>query len=1606
MPFRRRSAKLNNRITRAVQVACEPLEQRQLLTALVNGVFTGTNSIFEGQSFFEYRQPNGNATIRISVTGNITAEFIGAHSYGSVTTPTAENPVVDADLQQTPSRVVLSDLVPRTTATSSVWLFSIYVVQADANSAISIAQVPNFATPPVARPMQPFTGSITLNATNGAVASTGGVLIGCATPTTPAETASIPLIYADRKAFGMRPSSAGALYAGLETAPGVNLGKFFVGGAITGIVDVAGSMDSFYAGNLWTGNAQGIGAFDSPGNFNTGLFGVLTPTPKNNFHIGGDIRNILVGNSIGTDTLVGLADLEQPAYKTGVQLSVGGRVGQLLAFNSILGSGTVKNSTDTNNTGAAQREIEVRTAALGDADFSYFDPQYQGFNIAVADAAATGNAISARLNTNDTFGTAQFLGSTRSTTLKDNKAILLRGALTGSNTDYADFYAIPLLAGQTVDIQLRDDFIGQETYHPRLGIFDPDGRLIATDYSDLNDYSRLNKTIRITADRPGAYRVAVGTWGDSNFNFAGTTSDAGEDITFNIDYNYELRITNTGDIALGGMIATGPIGTLDQLSIGFEVLRGDFGELRSGTPAASTLGAPLASANLTGNGVIYSESNPWRIAAGNFRALETVRTTAFNFTTTPVLNRAGSAPDFLVPKGSIGLLRSTGVGTGAQPAIFAINDNVTDPNTGLAYFPTPQSDLGSTRSFLAVGKNIQLVDVAGVLEGTLLANGAIGVIRAAQVGGGLSYNATGVGGSPIYAAAPVWQVNVDGKGNDGTIDLIDVQGNVNAAAIDTGPGGNVRYMHVGGTAYRDTFFGTGGTPDVRALSPGQKLRLTDDSGTEAVFTPIPLDPNPTVPLPQNAPTSFLDPPRLTFELYPIRSGGTVVLRVTVTPVDDTTDNVVRAGGGGLLVETGAHGSAGSFEIGEVARGIPTNVPATTPPTTLPAGSSGNTFTFDPFNRIYTLTALTGAPTDPRDVNFIFRGKSTIDVWNFNDLIANDTISSIVNQTKGELVNIASYGAAGAIGAVVPDIFSIETESLGLARSTTGTAVEGLAFGQVTPTTGGFDNVFPFVTQRKLVRVADVASIKVRRGLGNILAQNIGSIVANSDRKNVSGVFEGIAAPVVSRGATNLTGNILSVEIGEGIAPSGTGFVGFAGLYADGIIDAVKGSAANADIRGNIVAGFQTPFATQQATDPVTGAVLTNPDGTPLLISTPEEAIGSIVLKGGSIIGANIVTNQVVAPATAGTAAPSTEPFSVGRTFVEFADSADKPFYDIGPITLSGSGGVLGSYFSGSDMGALTIKGGFGFISSFIDLQAPGVLDGIVADGYGIRNSFITAGTVHVLDVRGNGKNVPVSSFAGSARFSDKGKFDPYSGEQLSALIDLNKFLGTSKTKTKVSGVTDTGIIEDTRVRVAQDLETVRAQRLRARNAFVLNEDTGKKTRVPFGQSDYPLAFNVGGAIQSMTIRDNIDGLSLTSGSIALLNAGKDVVSSFFTVRGRLKTLSAGSLRSSTTIDVRGSDGQIDTIVTKNDLSSRTITEQGILTMKVGGNVNSKLIRAGGNTKNLTINGSILTGSKVVINGILSKLFIGRDIKAGASLSADSIGQQTINGQVIGDIIIN
>jgi hypothetical protein len=72
---------------------------------------------------------------------------------------------------------------------------------------------------------------------------------------------------------------------------------------------------------------------------------------------------------------------------------------------------------------------------------------------------------------------------------------------------------------------------------------------------------------------------------------------------------------------------------------------------------------------------------------------------------------------------------------------------------------------------------------------------------------------------------------------------------------------------------------------------------------------------------------------------------------------------------------------------------------------------------------------------------------------------------------------------------------------------------------------------------------------------------------------------------------------------------------------------------------------------------------------------------------------------------------------------------------------------------------------------------------------------------------------------------------------------------------------------------------------------------------------------------------------------------------------------------------------------------------------VGGDVAAKRIQVGGNLGELTINGSVLTGSTIRVGKTLNTLFVGRDIKANAVIRAKAINEQTVNGQIIGDIII-
>src|SRR6185437_9031562 len=72
--------------------------------------------------------------------------------------------------------------------------------------------------------------------------------------------------------------------------------------------------------------------------------------------------------------------------------------------------------------------------------------------------------------------------------------------------------------------------------------------------------------------------------------------------------------------------------------------------------------------------------------------------------------------------------------------------------------------------------------------------------------------------------------------DDGILDLIDVANNLGDLAsggpqITTGPGGDVRYIRVGGEVFRDIFFNSSQPQDLVTV-PGEATTVTDDSGAK------------------------------------------------------------------------------------------------------------------------------------------------------------------------------------------------------------------------------------------------------------------------------------------------------------------------------------------------------------------------------------------------------------------------------------------------------------------------------------------------------------------------------------------------------------------------------------------------------------------------------------------------------------------------------------------------------------------------------------------------------------------------------------------------------
>jgi hypothetical protein len=1158
-----------------------------------------------------------------------------------------------------------------------------------------------------------------------------------------------------------------------------DIGNVMVGGRMTGRVDVSGSMSQFYAGALLTGWTSG----------QLFLSGIVLP---GNFNVGGDLHTLVSGTSFGTHETV---ESETPTYMSGVDVTVGGQLGSVWSIDSWIGAVNALNLDTVAGFDSIYTETEGRNI-------------WADVNFSIEDAWLTGQLYDGTERFyNDTFDTAQRLGTLRNPVEGGAAYTQVVGGLDYLfANDTIDFYGMSLLAGQTVEVQLTSDFgiFG-------LGVFDPDGRLVATNYNAVSKSLVLFDPFRFTADRPGEYRFAVAGYGDTGFS--------GDGLPFG---SYLLTINDLETMSLGGVRVDQNILMIPDIQ-DFGSQNGDVGVVSAG-------------------GWIWS-------VPGFLPTVKDVFADGGNFYGLVAGGEIGS---------SVLLYDPSVAATGHVGLIHAGTDlYITTGFTGTSY----------------IGGNLQSVNAVGQLGGSMFADGAIGAIRAGSM--------DSIVGAQI-------SVNTDNIGADGIIDLIDVTGDLGnivtgGPAISTGDGGDVRYMRVGGTIYQDVQFLVGGYLPI-VLAEGENFTHTDDGGGRIILTPGGL-PNPAFNDAQpEGPGNlrYLEQAALTIRQYTIRgAGGSVLVDVVASDygISVSTDNVPTDHAvsiGAITVE----GSAGQAVV---------------------------------TNEITGELELDEA-TDPLIVSF--SGSQEVDIL---DIIGGQ-FTTISNRTGGELVSVT----ATSIGNLVSD------GRIGVPRNTTGMGVMPITV---------VTDVYPFDSQRTGIVVAgDVVSVRADEGLGNLIIEGtVGSINANADRRNTTGGFEGVMAPIYT-GA-----DLMSINIGEGVAPSGSGSMSRAGLYSVGRINNV----------------------TNQDGGNIWGDVISN------------TGIDSIRLTNGSLINTQIGTFGLLEYA----AAPS-----FGGALVDFEtideDGNRIDDVEIGSIQLTGDGGIIGSYIAGGDMGTITVSGGYGIVSSGIQNVGDSTIDAITADGFGILGTYVQAAqSLGSLTATGRGQWLSIADYSDAVLYADKGLFyDPLFNTRLNVLSDLsfaftaNDYRGTTDlAPAGFDGIA--GQINASSANGVVSLGSVRAQRIVA-TTFDFANEIGSITTSPSVDND------------PTSVRD----VTIVTGNLGRFHHGSDVMSLSLTVAGEISSVNIkGSLLGTSIIRATGPHGNIGQVNVGGDMIGSLFADGTIGRVKIGGDLTGTITAQGQYvTRGYTLGGLNVGGSFVgslsVING-----------DAGAVDINGSLGNTVLNG---------
>ena len=303
---RRRQALIGRR---AIGSAVEALEPRQLL-AVVNS----------GESAFFY---NGTNTYKITVGGT------GAFTFTAAVHPAMGGGVTLAEVPLTTSTGRSYAGGYRTTAPTAppggggtapelpkFDIYSIVGTNTSVTTTLTISQYtvgtapsPSFSTPysgdagSILTNMVPSGPPITLSLTNG------GVFIGGRS--NDQGNAPVNVVRSLVKRGDIASAPGYTLKSGRSYTSGIYtdgaVGKIFVGGTISGRIEIGGSLGTMYAGNIITGDpASGNDA-------------------GTNFTVAGDLRNLVVSGNIGT------LDGAPGTFVPNTGITVAGRVGQVKA---------------------------------------------------------------------------------------------------------------------------------------------------------------------------------------------------------------------------------------------------------------------------------------------------------------------------------------------------------------------------------------------------------------------------------------------------------------------------------------------------------------------------------------------------------------------------------------------------------------------------------------------------------------------------------------------------------------------------------------------------------------------------------------------------------------------------------------------------------------------------------------------------------------------------------------------------------------------------------------------------------------------------------------------------------------------------------------------------------------------------------------------------------------------------------------------------------------------------------------------------------------------------------------------------------------------------